>query len=121
MDDSILISTKKILGLGEAYTPFDPDIITHINAIFSTLNQIGIGPIEGFFIVDETAVWTDFDVSSVQINMIKTYSYLKVRSLFDPPTTGFLIEATNKQIQEYEWRLSTFREEEVIAATEVIL
>jgi len=113
MEESILISTKKILGLDSEYTPFDLDVITHINASFSTLNQLGVGPEEGFFIQDETAVWSDFIVPPNQLNLVKTYVYLKVRSIFDPPTTSYLIEAVNNQIKEYEWRLNVFREWEL--------
>ena len=111
MESSILTSTKKILGIAETYTAFDLDIITHINLAFSTLNQLGIGPANGFFIEDASAEWTDIGLSDVILNMVKTYMYLKVRSLFDPPATSFAIEAMNNQIKEQEWRLNVFREE----------
>ena len=110
MEESILTSTKKILGLDEAYTAFDLDVITHINAAFSILSQLGVGPEGGFYIEDASDVWADFIVPPDQLHLVKTYIYLKVRSLFDPPTTSFLIEATEKQIKEYEWRLNIFRE-----------
>lgn len=85
MEESILKSTKKILGLEADYLAFDPDVITHINAAFSILDQLGVGPEGGFFIVDESAVWADFIVPPNQLNLVKTYIYLKVRVLFDPP------------------------------------
>lgn len=113
MENSILISTKKVLGVDAAYTVFDLDILMHINAAFSILQQLGVGPAAGFFIEDESAVWDDFilDVDSeISINLVKTYVQLKARMLFDPPTTSFLIEAMNRQITEYEWRLNVFRE-----------
>lgn len=110
MESSILISTKKILGVAEEYTAFDPDIITHINSSFSVLNQLGVGPTEGFGIEDETAEWTDIGIPANQLSMVRTYIYLKTRMLFDPPNTSFLIEAMNKQIEELEWRLNVFRE-----------
>jgi len=110
MEESILKSTKKILGLADDYTPFDLDVITHINATFSILDQLGIGPDGGFFIEDTTTEWIDYEVPPNQLNLIKTYVFLKVRMLFDPPTTSFLIDAMNNQIKEYEWRLNTFRE-----------
>ena len=110
MEESILKSTKKILGLDETYTPFDLDVITHINAAFSLLNQLGVGPEDGFMIEDEVTVWDDYPVPDNQLHLIKTYVFLKVRMLFDPPTMSFLIEATNNQIKEYEWRLNLFRE-----------
>jgi len=119
MEDSILISTKKILGVSADYEVFDLDITTHINAAFSILHQLGL-PEEGFFIADDTTMWSDIplEVTTSQLNLIKTYVYLKVRSLFDPPQTSYLIEATNNQLKEYEWRLNVSREnglpEEVI-------
>lgn len=113
MEDSILISTKKILGLPEEYTPFDLDVITHINATFSTLSQIGIIPNDGFMIEDETAMWSELNLVTNWSTQIRTYMFLKVRMLFDPPTTSYLIEAMEKQIKEIEWRLNVFREMEV--------
>jgi hypothetical protein len=112
METSILIGTKKILGLAEDYTAFDHDVITHINTAFSTLTQLGVGPAAGFMIEDETAVWTDFITDSdLQYNSVKTYVYLRVRMLFDPPSTSFVIAALNEQIKELEWRLNVHREE----------
>lgn len=111
MEASILISTKKILGLAEDYHAFDLDIITHINAVFSVLSQLGVGPAEGFMIEDDESEWEDFFVPEVQLNAVKTLMYLRVRMLFDPPTTSYLLEAMNKQIAELEWRLNVFREE----------
>ena len=110
MEESILISTKKVLGLSSDSTDFDLDVITHINASFSILNQLGVGPEASFFIEDDTAVWADFGAPDNQLNLVKTYIYLKVRILFDPPQIGFLMDAAQKQVLEYEWRLNTFRE-----------
>lgn len=110
MEQSILISTKKILGIAADYTAFDLDIITHINAAFSTLTQLGVGPADGFMIEDESAEWYDYIENDVQLNTIKSYVFLKVRQLFDPPTTSYLITAVEKQIQEFEWRLNVNRE-----------
>ena len=112
MEQSILNSTKKILGIAEDYTVFDLDIITHINSAFSTLTQLGVGPAEGFMIEDATPVWTDFIADDLQYNSVKSYVFLKVRQLFDPPTTSYLIAATEKQIEELEWRLNVHREED---------
>ena len=111
METSILTSTKKILGIAGDYTVFDLDIITHINTAFSTLTQLGVGPVEGFMIEDDQAVWEDYIVDDLQYNAVKTYVWLKVRQLFDPPTTSYLISAFEKQIQELEWRLNVHREE----------
>lgn len=107
---SILTTTKKILGLDEAYTAFDLDVTTHINAAFSTLSQLGVGPEEGFFIEDDTEDWDDFDVPANQLHLAKAYVYLKVRMLFDPPGTSFLITAMESQLAELVWRLNMLRE-----------
>lgn len=112
MSTSILTSTKKILGLDQEYTPFDLDIITHINTAFSTLTQLGIGPTDGFSIEDADPEWTAF-VDDDRLNSVKTYVYLRVRLLFDPPQASYLIEAINKQIAEIEWRLNMHREVEL--------
>jgi hypothetical protein len=111
MEQSILNSTKKILGISDDYTVFDLDIITHINSALSTLTQLGVGPASGFMIEDDTAEWADFIEDDIQYNAVKSYVYLKVRSLFDPPTTSYLISAVDKQIAEFEWRLNVHREE----------
>jgi hypothetical protein len=111
METSILTSTKNVLGIAEDYTVFDLDIITHINTAFSTLTQLGVGPVNGFMIEDETAVWDDFIAGDDQYNSVKTYVYLRVRMLFDPPQTSYLITAMKDQISELEWRLNIHREE----------
>lgn len=113
MEDSILNSTKKILGIADDYTAFDLDIITHINTVFSTLTQLGIGPIIGFFIEDDSAVWEDFIEDDPRFNSIKSYVFLKVRMLFDPPTTSYLIDSMERQIEELEWRLNVVRENDI--------
>ena len=110
-DDSILTSTKKVLGLAEDYTAFDQDVVLHINSVFSTLLQLGVGPEAGFMIEDKTAVWSDF-LTDIRLNNVKTYMYLRVRMLFDPPSTSFHISAMKEQIQELEWRINVYREEE---------
>jgi len=110
METSILKSVKKLLGIDAAYTAFDQDILTHINAVFSTLNQLGIGPEIGFAITGETETWEQLGLTQIQLNWVQTYIYLKVRLLFDPPATSFAIEALQKQIEEHEWRLNVDRE-----------
>lgn len=106
--DSILTSIKKLLGISEEYTQFDDDIITHINSVFLNLTQLGVGPEEGFFIEDDSASWDDFvDIESdIPLQAIKSYVYLKVKLLFDPPLSSAVIESTNRMISELEWRLN---------------
>lgn len=113
MEQSILKGTKKILGIADDYDVFDLDIITHINTAFSTLTQLGVGPTAGFMIDDESEEWDDFidPLIDPQYNSVRSYVFLKVRALFDPPTTSYLISATERQIAELEWRLNVHREE----------
>lgn len=113
MEDSILTSTKKILGLEEDDTSFDLDIATHINSVFVTLHQLGIGPEGGFMIQDKTATWAEFFVDDPGLNVVKTYVWLRVRLLFDPPTTSYHIAALEKQQEELEMRMSYAREAQV--------
>lgn len=113
MSDSILTSIKKNLGLDEAYTVFDPDILIYINSAFSTLTQLGVGPAEGFMIEDKTATWDTFLGADPRLNAVKTYIQLRVRMLFDPPQTSYLVDAMQKQIQEHEWRLNVHMEETI--------
>ena len=112
MSNSILRSTKKVLGLDDSYTVFDEDVIMHINSVFSILNQLGIGPIDGFRIEDATALWSDFLGDDLNLNSVKTYVFIRVKLLFDPPGTSYLITAMNEQIKELEWRLNVKREGE---------
>lgn len=111
METSILISTKKILGIAEDYTVWDLDIITHINSAFSTLTQLGVGPTVGFVIRDETEQWSDFILDDLQLESVKTYIYLRVKLLYDPPATSYAITAMQDQIHQLEWRLNVHREE----------
>lgn len=110
MEDSILTSTKKVLGLQESYEVFDQDILMHINAAFSTMNQLGVGPLNGYYIEDKEATWSELNLPVNQASMVRSYVFLKVRLLFDPPSTSYLIEAAERQVKEFEWRLNVFRE-----------
>lgn len=104
--DSILTSVKKLLGIVEEYEHFDSDIIMHINSALFTLKQLGVGPSEGFTISDKTAVWTDFISDIEKMEAVKSYVYLKVKLVFDPPVSSAVMEAIKNQISEYEWRLN---------------
>ena len=106
MEDSILTSIKKILGISESYEVFDSDIITHINSVFSIMNQIGATPPGGFTIEDKNATWSDFLADKKNLDLVRSYMALRVRKLFDPPATSFGIDAIEQSAKEYEWRLS---------------
>lgn len=105
--ESILTSIKKLLGIQEEYKQFDTDIIIHINSVFMTLTQLGIGPSDGFIITDEFALWRDFIEDHNKLHAVKTYIYLKVKLLFDPGSLGSAtLAAYERQIAELEWRLN---------------
>lgn len=104
--ESILASISKLIGNGENSDYYDPDLIIHINSVLSELNQIGIGPEEGFIITDNTATWNDFIGDTKIIEMVKTFVYLKVKLIFDPPLSSSVLDAMERQISKLEWRLS---------------
>lgn len=104
MTKSILFTVKKMLGLDETYDAFDQDVITNINSVFLTLNQLGVGP-SGFQITGDSEEWSDF-VDPAKYPGIQSYVYLKTRLLFDPPTNSFLVDNIQKQIAEFEFRLN---------------
>lgn len=102
--ESILDSIKKLLGISTDDINFDTDIIIHINSAFSILNQLGVGPINGFSIFDNSQVWTDF-IDETHIEFIKSYVYQKVKLLFDPPLNSAVLEAMERSIAEFEFRI----------------
>lgn len=106
MQDSILVTIRKLV-CGDPYANhFDADLLVHINACFSVLNQLGVGPEKGFVVTDETQNWSDYAADSTVLNLVKTYITLKVRLIFDPPLTSSVLEAMNKEISQLEWRLN---------------
>jgi hypothetical protein len=104
--ESILTSIKKMLGVGEEYEHFDSDIVLDINSVLTVLTQLGIGPPGGFAIQDKTAVWKDFLGTDRTLEAVKSYVHLKVKLLFDPPTSAALLESMNRMINELEWRIA---------------
>lgn len=113
MAESILKSVKKVLGLPEEDGPFDQDVILFINGVFSTLADLGVGPDAGFSIADSSPTWDTFLGADPRLNSVKTYMYLRVRMLFDPPGTSFLMNAMQEQIKEHEWRLNVQMEKTI--------
>lgn len=107
---SILTDVKKVLGIDESYTAFDADIIMHINSVFAVLNQLGPGPANGYMITDKNDTWDAF-FDDPKLNAVKTYVFLRVKNLFDPPQTGYLQAALQREIEELGWRLNSVWEE----------
>ncbi len=110
--DSILDSIKKLIGIDYEYDAFDTDLIIHINSAFSTLMQLGVGPPEGFVVKDREAKWSEFLNNSTRLESVKTYVYLKVRLVFDPPQSSSVIKAYEDMIKELEWRINVTAETE---------
>lgn len=106
MNDSILNSVKLQLGILPEYTVFDQQLIIAINTAFSILHQLGVGPKDGYAIEDESNRWDEV-VTKQSLNMVKSYVFLKVKLLFDPPATSFVLDAYNKQLAEMEWRINS--------------
>lgn len=104
--ESILTSIKKLLGIDESYEQFDTDIIIHINSALAILTQLGVGPSEGFIIENKNALWTDFVYGNNNLETIKSYVYLKVRLLFDPPSSSSAMESMKQLVSELEWRIN---------------
>lgn len=105
-DKSILSNVKELVGIMPSETGFDEEIITHINTAFGTLQQLGIGPVDGFEIEDDSTKWTEYLGTTKILSMVKSYMKLRVRYLWDPPTTSFALTATKEEIREYEGRLN---------------
>ena len=105
MDDGILMTIKKMLGLAEDYTAFDTDIIVFINSALMTLQQLAVGPKGGFIVTGVSETWGDFIPEGMNLEAVKQYVYLAVKMVFDPPSNSFVMDAMKQQKEEYEWRL----------------
>lgn len=107
MEESILLSIKKLLGIDSNYPAFDQDIILHINSVISVLSQIGVGILgRPLIITGEEEKWTDLIGYADDLELIKTYIYMRVRMMFDPPTSSAVMDSLKSTITELEWRIS---------------
>ena len=105
--ESILNTIKKMLGIEANYAAFDVDVAVNINAALMTLNQLGVGPSGGFVVTNEDQTWIDFLGTYTDLEAVKTYIFLKVKGVFDPPTSSTVLEAMNRSASELEWRIRT--------------
>lgn len=108
--DSILTSIKKLLGIAEEYEHFDADLILHINSVFSNLTLLGVGPSEGFSIEDKSTVWDEYIKDDPRLNHVKTYIHLRVKLIFDPPSSSAVMEAIKREVDKLEWLLNVVAE-----------
>nr|DAE42467.1 MAG TPA: hypothetical protein [Caudoviricetes sp.] len=105
--ESILTSIKLLLGITEDYEAFDQQIIAHINSVFMILTQLGVGPPDGFMITSKVDTWTEFISDEKKMQLVKSYMHLKVKMLFDPPSSSAVMDSINRMINEFEWRLNS--------------
>lgn len=115
--ESILNSVKAFVGISDEETHFDPELIVHINSVFSTLRQMGVGPEQTFSINDENDIWNDF-IDDDDFNEVKTYVQLRVKMIFDPPSSSSVIDAFERQIKELEWRLTVSASNKAMEGTD---
>lgn len=115
--DSIVDSVKKTIGITVEDESFDVDLIVHINSIFMVLNQLGIGPREGFAITNKDQKWSDYLADSPNVKAVESYMILRVKALFDPASTSYTQQAFEKICLEMEWRLVYQQEHPYIAPT----
>lgn len=108
--DSILTSIKKLLGIDETYEHFDADLIMHINSVFMILYQMGVGPNAPFVIEDAASTWDEFSSDVETMSAVRTYMFMKVRQIFDPPQNGTLMDSLKQLISECEWRLNVLKD-----------
>lgn len=104
--ESILDSIKQLLGISADDTNFDKDLILHINGALMIVNQLGVGPDDGYSITGKSNTWAEFMLGRSDRGLVQNAVYLRVRLIFDPPQNSFLVSAIEKQIQEYDWRIS---------------
>lgn len=111
MEESILTSIKQMLGIEDEQTNFDVDIVFHINSVFSILTELGVGPTDGFRIRDKTTTWDEFlTENQPTLDLVKSYVYMKVKLIFDPPLSSAVVEAMKVSISEFEWRINDIAE-----------
>lgn len=114
MDDSILNTIKKLFGPEATYDAFDTDLIIHINTYLRVLNQLGVG-VQNFRITGADEIWEDFlGENEALLDEVKTYLYLRVKTVFDPPSSSIVMNAIKEQVDELTWRLRVSGEHEAI-------
>lgn len=104
--ESILGSIKQMLGISQDETNFDSELMLHINGALMIINQLGVGPSTGFIVLGKTQTWSEFLADRKDLELVKTAVYLRVRLMFDPPQNSFLVSSIQKQIEEFDWRIT---------------
>lgn len=112
MDESILNSIKKMLGLVQEDDSFDEDLIMHINSVLGILTQMGMNEGKYFTISGDGETWSEYLTDEEKFGMVKTYIYLKVKKIFDPPN-GSVLNSLDAMISEFEWRINVAAESNI--------
>ena len=112
MEDNILQTIKHLLGIQEEYTVFDNDLLVHINSVIDVLYQLGYG--DGtFYLVYGNETWDQYLENAKDLNLIKTLMYLRVKLLFDPPTSSAAMQSFQNLIDEFEFRVNMFVDQDI--------
>ena len=105
MIDSVLLSTKQMLGISPEDTSFDVNVIMSINTALTILMDLGLTEVEDQIVTSDKMTWDELLGGRTDIEYVKTYIYQKVKLIFDPPTSTAAIDAMQRSISELEWRI----------------
>lgn len=111
MTNSIFQSVKKVVGLLEDDTSFDQDILLHINSVVSTLRQLGLSIPSDFYVRDDVQTWRDLLGEFRDLDLVKSYMTMKVRLMFDPPSSSFGLKSMEEMTKEFEWRINVLTDQ----------
>ena len=111
MTDSIFESVKKVVGLLGDDGSFDEDILLHINSVVSTLRQLGLSIPADFYVRDDVQTWRDLLGEFRDLDLVKSYMTMKVRLMFDPPSSSFGLKSMEEMVKEYEWRINVLTDQ----------
>ena len=111
MTDSIFESVKKVVGLLGDDNSFDEDLLLHINSVVSTLRQLGLSIPADFYVRDDVQTWSDLLGEFRDLDLVKSYMTMKVRLMFDPPSSSFGLKSMEEMVKEYEWRINVLTDQ----------
>ena len=111
MTDSIFSSVKKVVGLLGDDGSFDEDILLHINSVISTLRQLGLSIPADFYVRDDVQTWQNLLGEFRDLDLVKSYMTMKVRLMFDPPSSSFGLKSMEEMVKEYEWRINVLTDQ----------
>ena len=111
MTDSIFSSVKKVVGLLGDDGSFDEDILLHINSVVSTLRQLGLSIPADFYVRDDVQTWQNLLGEFRDLDLVKSYMAMKVRLMFDPPSSSFGLKSMEEMAKEYEWRINVLTDQ----------